>query len=191
MARALVVYESFFGDALAVAQAIAEGIAPHLPVDVLRAADAPAELGPDIQLLVVGGPNHRTGMPTRVTRQLAMDASGTEMDVPATGLHEWLETVRLPEGPVQAAAFDTRPDQAWIVSHLDHAARTEERLLRRDGAVLVAPAEHFRVTTGSGPLVDGEEERARRWGETLALGTGPAVADASKVEPMGRYVVGP
>jgi hypothetical protein len=171
MARALVVYESFFGDALAVAQAVATGIAPHLSADVVGAADAPAELGPDVRLLVVGGPNHRTGMPTRATRQSAMDVSGTEMDVPVAGLHEWLDTVRF-SGLVPAAAFDTRLDQAWVLAHLDHAARTEERLLLRDGAVLIAPAEHFRVTTGAGPLVDGEEERARRWGETLLVRAG-------------------
>jgi hypothetical protein len=180
VARALVVYESFFGDALAVAQAVAAGIAPHLSAEVVGAADAPAELGPDVRLLVVGGPNHRTGMPTRATRQYAMDVSGTEMDVPVVGLHEWLETVRLPDGLVPAAAFDTRLDHAWVLGNLDHAARTDERLLLRDGAALIAPAEHFRVTTGAGPLVEGEEERARRWGETLAVRAGLEAADTSK-----------
>jgi hypothetical protein len=184
MARALVVYESFFGDALAIARAIGAGIAPHLPVDVVGAADAPAELGPDIGLLVVGGPNHRMGMPTRATRQYAMDVSGTELDVPVTGLHEWLDTVRLPDGLVPAAAFDTRLDHPWVLGHLDHAARTEERLLRRDGAELIAPAEHFRVTTGAGPLVDGEDERARRWGETLAVRCGQAIRRAPAYRPM-------
>ena len=129
-----------------------------------RAADAPAEFGPDVRLLVVGGPNHRTGMPTRATRQYAMDVSGTEMDVPATGLHDWLETVRLPEIVVPAAAFDTRLEHPWILGHLDHAARTEERLLRRDGAVLIAPAEHFHVTTGIRPA------GGRRGGAGAAVG---------------------
>jgi hypothetical protein len=183
MARALVVYESYFGDALAIARAVAAGIAAHLPVDVVSAADGPSEIAPEVRLLVVGGPNHRTGMPTRVTRQSAMDVSGTEMDVPVIGLHEWLETVRLPDGLVPAAAFDTRLDgagvQGWVLSHVDHAARTEERLLLRDGAVLIAPAEHFRVTTGAGPLVDGEEERARRWGATLAVRACLPAADTS------------
>lgn len=179
MARALVVHESFFGDSRAIARAIAAGIAPHLHVDVVGAADAPIEIGPDVCLLVVGGPNHRTGMPTRATRQYAMDVSGTEMDVPVTGLHEWLDAVRLPEGCLAAAAFDTRLEHPWILSHLDHASRTEERLLLRDGAVLVAPAEHFRVTTGSGPLVEGEEERAQHWGTTLVARAGLASAPAS------------
>ena len=172
MARALVVYESLFGDAHAIAQAVADGISAHFPADVVGASDAPAALDPDVRLLVVGGPNHRTRMPTRASRQEAMDTSGTEVDVPATGLHEWLDTVRLADGDVAAAAFDTRLDHPWVLTHLDHAAHTEERLLRRDGASVIAPAEHFHVTTGAGPLVDGEEQRARRWGETLAVRAG-------------------
>ncbi|MGZ4509251.1 MAG: flavodoxin family protein [Blastococcus sp.] len=172
MARALVVYESLFGDARAIAQAVADGISKYFPVDVVGASDAPAALDPDVRLLVVGGPNHRSRMPTRASRQEAMDTSGVEIDVPATGLHEWLDTVRLADGDVAAAAFDTRLEHPWVLTHMDHAARAEERLLRRDGAILIAPAEHFHVTTGAGPLVEGEEERARRWGESLAVRAG-------------------
>jgi hypothetical protein len=51
---------------------------------------------------------------------------------------------------------------------MDHAARTEEKLLRALGLTLVAPAEHFFVTDARGPLVDGEEDHARRWGAALA-----------------------
>lgn len=172
MARALVVYESLFGDARAIAQAVADGISAHFRADVVGASDAPRVLDPDVLLLVVGGPNHRTRMPTQATRQEAMDSSGAEVDVPTLGLHEWLDTVDLADGDVAAAAFDTRLEHPWILTHMDHAARAEERLLRRDGAMLIAPAEHFHVTTGTGPLVEGEEERARRWGAGLAVKAG-------------------
>jgi hypothetical protein len=37
---------------------------------------------------------------------------------------------------------------------------------------IVAPAEHFSVTTAEGPLAAGEEERARRWGITLGRQVG-------------------
>ena len=59
MVRALVVYESVFGDAQAIAQAIGAGIATYFPVDVVAARDAPAEVGTDVGLLVVGGPHPR------------------------------------------------------------------------------------------------------------------------------------
>jgi menaquinone-dependent protoporphyrinogen IX oxidase len=39
--RALVVYESVFGDARTIAQAIAEGLSLAVPADVVAAAEAP------------------------------------------------------------------------------------------------------------------------------------------------------
>ncbi len=51
---------------------------------------------------------------------------------------------------------------------MDHASRTEEMLLGRSGAMLLAPAEHFAVTGMKWPLAAGEEERARAWDSTLA-----------------------
>ena len=54
------------------------------------------------------------------------------------------------------------------MAKMDHASRTEEKLLRGHGLPIVAPAEHFYVTGTKGPLVDGEEDRARQWGATLA-----------------------
>jgi hypothetical protein len=53
------------------------------------------------------------------------------------------------------------------VTKLNHASRTEEKLLKGQGATVVAPAEHFLVTDVEGPLVEGEEERARQWGHSL------------------------
>jgi hypothetical protein len=40
-------------------------------------------------------------------------------------------------------------------------------MLRRLGCHMVAPAESFRVTGTSGPLLDGETERARKWAAGL------------------------
>src|SRR5687768_12372675 len=152
MTRALVVFESLFGDARTIAQAIASGLSPHLPVDVVAAAEAPAEVGPDVQLLVVGGPNHALSMPRQSTREGAVKQYGAEIADTGRGLHEWLDEVRLPAG-TRAAAFDTRSDHPKLLVKLDHASRTEEKLLKRLGATLAAPAEHFHVTDAKGPLV--------------------------------------
>jgi flavodoxin len=168
MTRALVVYESLFGDARTIAEAIADGLAPTLPADVVAAADAPAEIGPDVTLLVVGGPNHAFGMPRPSTREGAVKQYGAEIADSHAGLHEWLVALRLPAGGVAAAAFDTRGGGHPVLTKLDHAARTEEKLLSTAGARVVAPAEHFFVVDAQGPLVDGEEDRARAWGQTLA-----------------------
>jgi glycine oxidase len=41
---------------------------------------------------------------------------------------------------VSAAAFDTRLDHPKLITKLDHASKTEEKLLKKDGATLAAPA---------------------------------------------------
>jgi hypothetical protein len=167
MARALVVYESIFGDAQKIAEAIAVGLRAHHEVDVLSAGEAPADVPSDVALLVVGGPTHAFGMPKPATREGAIEQYGGVVEDMQHGLHEWLDAVRLPEG-IGAAAFDTRMDHSRLIVKLDHASKTEEKLLKSLGATLVAPAEHFRVTDARGPLADGEEERASRWGRALA-----------------------
>jgi hypothetical protein len=168
MLRALVVYESVFGDARTIAHAIADGLSAFVPADVVAAADAPAEMGPDVGLLVVGGPNHAFGMPRPSTRENAVEQYGADIPDTRTGLHEWLEAVRVPRSRLAAAAFDTRGSGHPVLTRMDHSARTEEKLLGKLGAEVVAAAEHFAVADTKGPLVDGEEDRARRWGRTLA-----------------------
>ena len=167
MASAVVVYESVFGDAEKIARAIAEGLSSHLDVDVVAAKDAPHQLGSDVRLLVVGGPNHAMGMPKPATREGAVKQYGAEIADTRTGLHEWLEEVQA-AGALSAAAFDTRMDHPKLVTKLDHASKTEEKLLHRLGATLAAPAEHFHVVDAKGPLADGEEDRARLWGQAIA-----------------------
>jgi hypothetical protein len=167
MASAVVVYESVFGDAEKIARAIAEGLASHLDVDVVAARDAPRQLGSDVRLLVVGGPNHAFSMPRPATREAAVKDHGAEITDTGTGLHEWLDEAQV-VGSLAGAAFDTRMDHPKLVTKMDHASKTEEKLLHRLGATLAAPAEHFHVVDTKGPLADGEEERARLWGQAIA-----------------------
>ena len=167
MASAVVVYESVFGDAEKIARAIAEGLSSHLDVDVVAAKDAPHRLGSAGRLLVGGGPTPAMGMPKPATREGAVKQYGAEIADTRTGLHEWLEEVQA-AGPLSAAAFDTRMDHPKLVTKLDHASKTEEKLLHRLGATLAAPAEHFHVVDTKGPLADGEEDRARLWGQAIA-----------------------
>jgi hypothetical protein len=167
MASAVVVYESMFGDAEKIARAIADGLSGHLDVEVVSAQDAPAGFGPDLRLLVVGGPNHAMSMPRPSTRQGAVDQYGAKIPDTTTGLHEWLDSAQV-SGGLSGAAFDTRMDHPKLVTKMDHASRTEEKLLHQLGATLAAPAEHFHVVDTKGPLAAGEEDRARQWGQAIA-----------------------
>ena len=167
MASAVVVYESLFGDAEKIARAVAEGLSGHLDVDVVAAKDAPRHLGADVRLLVVGGPNHAMSMPRQATRDTAVKQHGAEIADTSTGLHEWLDGAQVSRG-LSGAAFDTRMDHPKLITKMDHASRTEEKLLHKLGATLAAPAEHFHVVDTKGPLAAGEEDRARQWGAALS-----------------------
>ena len=150
MARALVVFESVPGETRLIAMAVAQGLATRLPVDVACAQDAPIAVPGDVRLLVVGAPGHPPAEPA----------------APRYGLREWLEAVTLPRG-LQVAAFDLRPDEPARFA-ADGAMGIERALIRGLGASPAAPPEHFLLTDAQGPLADGQDDRARRWGQALA-----------------------
>lgn len=160
--RALIVVESWFGNTLAVANAIADGLGRSMTVDICNADEAPAQLPEDVDLVVVGGPTHAFGMSRPNTRRDAARQAGVTTET-GRGIREWLASG--PVGIERAAAFDTRIDKRWVPGS---AARGILLQLRKLGATLVSGPQSFRVAGTSGPLTAGELDRARRWGEQLA-----------------------
>jgi hypothetical protein len=167
MKSALVVYESIFGDTHTIARAVGDGLAATMPVVVMDAREAPEQLGEDVGLLVVGGPTHRFGMPNPSSRAQAEHSMGAKFPSTAWGLREWMHGLGQGNG-LPAAAFDLRLTHPGFLRHVDHASQQEESLLRKHGYDVVVPAEHFWVVDASGPLLEGEEARARQWGTTIA-----------------------
>jgi hypothetical protein len=165
MARALVVFESMFGNTQKVAEAVAEGLSSRMPTDLLEVGTAPDVLADDVDLLVVGGPTHAFGMSRPRTREDATRQAGGHVVSERTGLREWLASLERMSGNVAAAAFDTRIDKPRVPGS---AARGAERRLRKLGFRIAAPSQSFYVTGVAGPLVDEETERARGWGRILA-----------------------
>ena len=110
----LVVYESMFGNTVAVAQCIAEALRRHgANPTVVDARSAPRRLGPDVGLLLVGAPTHAFGMSRPSTRAAARD-QGAIGDV-EYGIREWLDELEQPDQPVSAACFDTRVRKPFLV----------------------------------------------------------------------------
>ena len=177
--RALVVYESMYGNTHVVASNIADGLRGTYEVTLVPVTAATADLVAEANLLVVGAPTHMHGLSTASSRQLARKAakpeSGLTLDPDAGGpaLRDWLSG--LAGGHVLAAAFDTR--LVGVPALTGRASRGISRLLRRHGYRLVAPPESF-VVTKLNTLLDGESSRARRWGEALAAAAGLAVPAA-------------
>lgn len=165
--RALVVYESMFGNTRKIAEAVAEGLSGYAEIDVVEvgAAGRPAD---DVGLIVVGGPTHAHGMSRPGTRQGAAKDAGADLVSRGVGVREWLGSLPAARGPVAAAAFDTRFDKpVWLTGS---AARGAARHLQRRGYRLAALPESFFVGASSGPPAPGELDRARRWGQTLGVG---------------------
>jgi hypothetical protein len=161
--RALVIFESAFGNTQRVAQAIADGLSAHMLVDITEVGVAPDDLGHQLDLLVVGGPTQGFSMSRPGTRESAAKQASRGR-VSGTGLREWLARGQ-GVNPCAAAAFDTRfKKPRWLTGS---AARAAEKRLREIGYRIAAPAESFFVAGTTGPLVDGELDRARRWGNRL------------------------
>jgi len=176
--RALVVYESIYGNTRVVASNIADGLRATHEVTLVPVAAATADLVAGADLLVVGGPTHMHGLSTAASRQLAAKTaakpeSGLTLDPDAggAGLRDWLNGLAGGGGP--AAAFDTR--LTGIRALTGHASRGIRRLLRRHGYWLVVPPESFQVSQQN-ILPDAEASRARRWG--AALGAAATIAHA-------------
>jgi hypothetical protein len=174
--KVVIVYESMFGATRAVAEAIAEGLRSaasvgSLNVTVVNVNQADATIVTGLDLLVVGAPTHVHGMSRPETRAEAVkwadDPERTltlEPEAPGSGVHEWLES--LPESTgARGTAFDTRADLPRVLSGA--ASNAIHEALGKLGYAEVVPAVSFLVTK-DGALESGEQDRARRWGGSIA-----------------------
>lgn len=160
--KAVVVYESLWGNTAAIARAIAEGIGPE--AQMLTTDAASAETVAEADLVVAGAPVlgfslASEGMRESIARSEAHAPKPPDLSHPS--LRSWLE--RLPHGHGRSAAFETR---IWWSPR--GATGDIESRLKRAGYEPIARAEKFVVTDKYGPLREGELERARRWGRELA-----------------------
>lgn len=167
--RALVVYESMFGNTRKIAETVAVGIGEHMPVHLVEVAHAPVTLDPDIQLLVVGGPTHARGMTTAQTRSDAADRAEGPMVSRGIGMRDWLLALRPAAKSTMAAAFDTRIHAPMVFT--GSAARGYLELLDAAGFRLIEPTESFYVGSRApqeDALNPGEVDRAGKWGRKVA-----------------------
>jgi flavodoxin len=151
--KSIVIYDSQFGNT----EKIAREIAAALQTRAVPAAELISTDLDNIELLVVGSPTQRlTATPT---------------------LTGWIDS--LPSGSLagmHGTAFDTRFTQEHInsikvlpffVRIFGYAAGPIARRLRKKGAKIIAEPKGFFVRDTEGPLLAGENERARIWAEQL------------------------
>jgi len=144
--KALVIYDSLYGNTEQIAKAIGGGIGGEVKVVKVGEANI-AELG-SYDLLVVGSPT-QGGRHTVAMREFLAK-------IPADALKN-----------KRVASFDTR-GKTWFVKIFGWAANRIADALKDKGGNLVAPGEGFFVKATKGPLVDGELERAAAWAKGIA-----------------------
>lgn len=156
--RALVVYESLWGNTEKVARAVADKLADIGTVEVVDSDAAPATVD-GYDLVVVGGPTHAFSMTRATTRADAVKSHSAPHE-PVRGIREWLNEVGRPATAIPTLAFDTRVDKPRFPGSAAKSARHELRSLGFETSV---KQQTFRVYGYEGPLLDGELERARAW----------------------------
>ncbi len=157
--KAMVIYDSKFGNTEKIAQAVGEALGSLGQVEVMRVGKVQAQRLSGLDLLVVGSPTWRF-RPTPAISELLKS-------IPRNGLKG-----------TRVAAFDTRltPEEIQstaailgrIVSIFGFAAQPISKALQKKGGEPVAPAEGFYVEGSEGPLRDGELERAAGWARQAA-----------------------
>ena len=145
--KALVVYDSVYGNTEKIARAIGEAIAPSGEVKVLRVGEAnPSELT-SVDLLIVGSPTH-AGRPVPAVQDFLNKMAQASLK------------------GINVAAFDTRATSRFAKIFGNAAGRIARHLTKKGGALATSP-EGFLVTGTRGPLKEGELERAAAWAKGI------------------------
>lgn len=154
--KALVVYESYFGNTEKIALAIGDALGSGEDVSTLKTADATLDRLTGIELLVVGSPTRAFHQTKGVTSFLK--------SIPAGRL-----------SGIKVAAFDTRVSLedvnskllTWLANAFGYAAEPIATKLKKKGGEAVAEPEGFIVKGTEGPLKEGELDRAAAWAKQL------------------------
>ncbi len=151
--KAIVLYDSVYGNTEKVARAIAEGIGQGC---VARSVSSGAPDLKGLDMLVAGSPTHG-GRPTK-------------------SVSDFLR--KMPDGAlggVGVASFDTRNDLEGegpmvrkLAGFFGYAAASISKILEKKGGRVLATPEGFFVRGKEGPMKEGEIERAAAWGRKLA-----------------------
>ncbi len=158
--KAIVVYESLWGNTAAVARAIAEGIGPG--AQALSTAEATSDAVAGAELIVAGAPLMGFQLPSEQMREsIRNNPTRPPEKISTPTMRSWL--AKLSPGKGMYAAFETR---LWWSPGA--ATKAIGQGLEKAGYREARKAQRFIVTGAYGPLRKGELEKARAWGAELA-----------------------
>ncbi len=152
--RALVVYDSVYGNTEKIAKAIGNAI--PCETKVLHAGEADFSTLGKFGILIVGSPTH-AGRPTKAIKSFLGK-------IPTNALKD-----------TDAASFDTRASKEGqgafirtIINFFGYAAPRIAKALQEKGANSIVAPEGFMVKGKEGPLEEGELEHAASWAKAIA-----------------------
>lgn len=140
--KALVIYDSNFGNTKRIAETIAEKLGEG--VRVLQVSDFSKKEIEGNELLVVGSPVNGWRPTEKINKFLEGFSNGQ------------LEGIK-------AAAFDTKFKNPIA----GNASKRISKSLKEAGAEIVAKPQSFFVKGSKGPLTDGEMEKAAKWAVSI------------------------
>ena len=153
--KALIIYDSRFGNTEKIARAIGEAITLLGEVKVVKVGDAnPSELS-SIDFLVVGSPTHAGGA-TRAVKEFLRK-------IPANAL----ENVRVASFDTRFSAKDKGLGTRIVLGIFRYAAGRIATILEYKGGYLATEPQGFIVEDSEGPLKKGELERAAIWAKGI------------------------
>jgi flavodoxin len=157
--KALVVYDSVFGNTGHIAQTVGQMLGSQENVQTIQVSETKSEQLTGLELLIVGSPT-RQFRPTGAIKAFLKA-------IPNRGL-----------AGVKVAAFDTRFPMSEIeksrvlpffVRLFGYAAKPIADGLAKKGGELALPPEGFFVEGVEGPLQPGELERAADWAQQIVV----------------------
>jgi len=147
--KALIVYDSMFGNTEKIAQSIHDSLAESVNVEILHMSKLNSKELNGLDLVIVGSPTHRCK--------------------PSESVNVFLNNI--PRGALKGisiASFDTRYHMSkWLLWLAGSATKRIARKLKSKKGNLALEPESFIVTGREGPLEDGELERASLWAKTI------------------------
>ncbi len=154
--KALVVYDSFFGNTEKAAQEIGKALSKYGDVNVIKVDQYEASYLNGIKLLVVGSPTRAFSASPNIKSFLK--------NLPG-------DTIK----GMNVAAFDTRftPDEkspkflVFMIKIFGYAAEKILKGMVRKGGNPAVPENWFAVSASEGPLMDGEMEHAAQWADAI------------------------
>lgn len=145
--KAMIVYDSVYGNTEKIANAIGDAIDGE--VNILRMGTVKYSELPTLDLLIVGCPTHG-GRPTPATKDFLKQITDQSIN------------------GINVGAFDTRLTTR-LVKIFGFAAGKIAKNLKKKGGVPILSPEGFFVKKGKGPLKEGELERAASWAKELVM----------------------